>query len=107
MLFFPAESVALPDVNIRLHMEQFKVNIVRITLEWNSSDTQGFYNVTTTPLLSVVYSGSTGIHLEILYNTFYNVSVTPYLCRQVGITTSIQLNYSECLHQSPEIILSV
>lgn len=65
-------------------------------LEWSSSDSQVSYNVTITPAeLSVTYNGSTSIQLVVPYNTFYNVNVTPYLCKRVGTTTSIQLNYSE------------
>ena len=91
----PAESVALPDVGIRLRSEQFEIDNVTIDLEWNGSDSQVFYNVTTSPQLSVTFNRSTSIELMVPYNTFYNVSVTPYLCRRVGTTTLIQLNYSE------------
>ena len=93
----PAESVALPDVGIRLRSEQFEIDNVTINLDWNGSDSQVFYNVTISPQLSVTFNGSTSIELMVHYNTFYNVSVTPYLCRLVGTTTLIQLNYSECI----------
>ena len=68
-----------------------------IYLEWNGSDSQVFYNVTIFPQLSILFNGSTSNwQLVVPYNTFYNVSVTPYLCSRVVTFASIQLNYSEC-----------
>ena len=82
-----------PEVN---RTEEFGTDGVTVTLKCALENS---YNVTTTPYLPVIFSGSTSIQIKVQYNALYNVSVLgiPPICGQID--NVFQLYYGELNHQ--------
>ena len=65
---------------------------VTVTMEW-AQQVGVIYTVRISPLVPIMYNGSTSLQLVLQYNIEYNLSVVPIL--PCGANASITLNYGE------------
>ena len=77
--------------------EEHNTDNITVLVEW-IHQTGVSYNITTVPMVPMMYSGSTSVQLIVSYNIEYNVSLkAATVCQRVTIS-HIQLLYGE-LHK--------
>ena len=93
-------------LSVQLQSEQFLRDRVMVVLEWMVSDTllsrypQLLLSVSVDVVpdrdVETMFFGSMRVHLTLLYNTLYNVSIIqPAICEQLSQAAYIKLNYSK------------
>ena len=74
--------------------EEYEADNVSVTVEW-SQQMGVVYTVRILPPVPIMFIGNTSLHLTVLYNTEYNLSVVAAAPCRVSITAFIGLNYGE------------
>ena len=78
--------------------EEYRADNITVLVEWTHQGGES-YNVTTVPMVPMIYTGRTSVQLLVSYNTEYNVSLeAATVCQRVAVS-HIQLFYGElCKH---------
>ena len=71
--------------------EEYRANNVKVIVEWMKQEDVS-YNVSIVPQIPIISTGTTSIHLTVLYNTEYNMSVEATSLCQNRESTHIQLS---------------
>ena len=78
----PIVDTQLAEINITSHLEQYNSNDVTVLIDYSSIPQDNIiilyssFQVVPVPPVEIEIVGQRGARIQILYNTFYNVSIT-------------------------------
>ena len=79
---------------------EYGTDSVAVVLEWIQALKNGVsQSVDAVPQVNITSLTNTSVHLQVLYNIFYNVSVKFSVCGQSNTTTFVIFNISEFICQ--------